>query len=252
MTLMSKPFMRTGREMFGIDRYDPALALYLPLWYKGLQGSPIVSLDINRHLCTVTGGVFGKYGWTVDGDDYITLPVVITSAMWQESADFSVVIWAKTTAFTTTNQALIALGQAIDSSTYAFISLRTITYLATSRNRFVIGRRDNTNKENDRWITDNNTNLSDNTLYCFGLAQASGVLSFYINGASVGIANDLVGAINGASFANSKTMLGATSTDVVEVIGNYLTGLEGEGLVFSKALTAANFLQIYQRTKWRS
>jgi hypothetical protein len=61
---------------FHIDRNDPSLVIYLPLWYGSpdMTGSTIFSQDLNRHSCTVTGATWGVTGRTMDGDDYISIP----------------------------------------------------------------------------------------------------------------------------------------------------------------------------------
>lgn len=78
--MLSPAIRRAGRKPFPVDIKDPSLALYIPAWYQDSEttGSTIISKDINRHSCTVTGATWGLQGRTFDGtDDIIT---VATSA----------------------------------------------------------------------------------------------------------------------------------------------------------------------------
>lgn len=231
---------------------DPYCVLYAPLWKPKSRVSPFLSQDRNRHTITNTGSTWGSQGYTLDGNDYLSLPVVITSAMWQGSADFTAMGVAKTTAFTTASQTLIGLGQAVDAFTYARICFRTVTYSAQAKNRLEFGVRDNTNKADVRYISDNNTNLIDNTIYHWAITQIGGTLAFYINGVSVGIVNDFVGARNGASFANQKTLIGARSVDAVETFDSFLAGAVGEVSVYNISTSKAmqHYLSAKRRIPW--
>ena len=69
MSILTKPYMQTGNaHLLPIDRNDPTLALYLPLWYPhgDMTGSTIYSYDTNRHSCTVTGATWGSQGRSFD------------------------------------------------------------------------------------------------------------------------------------------------------------------------------------------
>lgn len=70
MSIIAKPYMQTGNShLLPFDMNDPALALYLPLWYPhgDMTGSTIYSYDKNRHTCTVAGATWGSQGRTFDG-----------------------------------------------------------------------------------------------------------------------------------------------------------------------------------------
>lgn len=69
MTLMTKPYMMAGRG-FGIDRNDPSLVLFAPLWYPGLQQS-LKSVDNQRHTLAPTGVVWSSSGGLFVADDRI-------------------------------------------------------------------------------------------------------------------------------------------------------------------------------------
>lgn len=55
----------------GFDTKDPSLVLYLPLYYPDSEttGSTIISKDIYRRSCTVTGATWGSKGRIFDGTD---------------------------------------------------------------------------------------------------------------------------------------------------------------------------------------
>ena len=213
--------MVTTREARSPRLFNPipyGCKLYLPLWHNEFRGGVFSSADDFRHTLTVTGTYIG---------------------------------WGKTASFTTSNQVLTALGQGVDSFSYGHITFRTLTVSALVRNRLSIGVRDNTNRTDWRWTTDNDTNLANDTLYMVAITQTSGTVAMFINGASVGITQDLAGTRTGASFANSKTLLGARSTNAAETYDSFLNGLEGDQWVFNQAFTASEIQRIYLATKWR-
>ena len=81
MSILTKPYMQTGNaHLLPIDRNDPTLALYLPLWYPhgDMTGSPIYSYDKNRHSCTVYGATWGSQGRTFAGADFINIDAALT------------------------------------------------------------------------------------------------------------------------------------------------------------------------------
>jgi hypothetical protein len=228
--------------------FDPSLVLYLPLWK--LDGASFVSKDACGHSCTVTGALWRPNGYYLDGDDYITLPLVVTSAMWQQTADFTIAFVAKTTAFTTTKQVVVSLGQNVEDWSYAHIGFRAVSYSALQKFRLTITVRDSDNKADDRWMTDNDTNLVNNTFYHCAVTCSGGTLAFYINGSSVGIVNDVVGDITG-TLDNTKTLIGARSSGSPEGWDSHLTGFTKEVWIYSRALTPLEIQHNYLSTKWR-
>ncbi len=75
MVVTRSPVFRGIRSPFsGVDMNDPSLALYAPLWHPGLSMSPFLTRDLNHHVCTVVGAIYGSKGRTLDGDDWITIP----------------------------------------------------------------------------------------------------------------------------------------------------------------------------------
>lgn len=82
------------RLRFSVDR----LALYLPLWHPELNGTTIVSKDLNAVSCTTTGTTWGSQGRTIAGDGYrIVCGDILDSIFVGTAAKFSIVIWFKPT-----------------------------------------------------------------------------------------------------------------------------------------------------------
>ncbi len=90
---MRSPALKVPREQFGVDRSDPNLKFYAPLWHPGLKPSPFYSLDKDRLSCTVTGAVWTPKGRLEDGDDYIELPDNQLTTL----ANGTIIVWAKPT-----------------------------------------------------------------------------------------------------------------------------------------------------------
>lgn len=242
---------RYPKSLWSYNPIPYGCIFYSPLWNPACHGTVFKSPDPYGRICTRTGGVMSGDGFVADGDDYITLPLIMTSNMWSQQADFTVVFVAKATTFSTTAQTILGVGQATDAWSYARITFRTITYTG-ARNRLELLVRDNTNRENDRWITDNDTNLVNDTKYHCAVTCISGTLAFYINGSSVGIANDLVGDVTG-TLNNTKTLIGAASNlpNGGETFGTYLTGATRELSVYNRGLSAVEVAYIYNATKGR-
>jgi hypothetical protein len=97
--IMKSPAFRSFRRGYGIDENDPSLVFFAPLYDAGLQGSPFLSRDLNKHSCTVTGATWGPQGRIcTGGDDYIDCGS--SSLLKITSQDFTFILWAKPTADT--------------------------------------------------------------------------------------------------------------------------------------------------------
>lgn len=94
MTILKKPYMITvNARLLPIDRNDPTLVLYLPLWYPhgDMTGSTIYSYDKNHFACTVTNATWGSIGRIFDGTgDYLS---ILANANWNLAADFTILMW---------------------------------------------------------------------------------------------------------------------------------------------------------------
>ena len=92
MTILKKPYMTTvNARLLPIDRNDPKLALYFPLWYPhgDMTGSTIYSYDTNRHAGVVTGATWGLQGRTFGTDDEIETP----SLGLTDADDYTICEW---------------------------------------------------------------------------------------------------------------------------------------------------------------
>lgn len=227
---------------------DSSLLLYLPLYL--LKGSKFKSVDRSKHSCIVTGALWGPDGRALDGDDYITLPLVITSAMWQGTSDFTLGFVAKTTRFTTTNQIILALGQTVEGWSYGTIGLRYFQIGGVWRNRLSLGVREFTHKADNRWATDDDTNLSDDTLYRVVVVNSSGTVAMYINGVSLGVVNELTGDISG-TLGNTKTLIGCRSFDTTETWDSFLNGTVRVLWLYDRALSATEVSHNDNVILWR-
>jgi hypothetical protein len=193
----------------------------------------------------VKGGCESISGARFDGTTgYVDLQnVVVTSGMWMHTDNFTISFWASTDAFTSVNQMVIHNTNTTDDFSIAGIGYRTINYLGQDKNRLFILLRESTHSETDRWITDNTVNLSDDTMYSCSVVCSGGALTFYINGASVGIVHDIVGNITGPNFYNTGTALGVAK--VKTATGSYFDGVIDEVQVYSRALGAPEVLANY-------
>jgi len=222
--------------------------LYLPgldygNWYTG----SIKDYSGNANHGTIVGATkvrlpSGLWGLSFDGDDYVTLPVVITSPMWQRTTNFTAFGWSKITSIGS-EQCLIGLGQTVEDNTIGFI------WIAWPANKSLgITVRDNTNVQVDKWVTSNSINLVSNTWIFWAVIQTGAVISFVINGVADAGIHDATGIINGASFNNSKTLMGARQR-----VSGYLAYQSGSSDLFgvaSSALSIATLLNFYNQTRW--
>jgi len=229
MSILTKPWL-TGREMFGIDRYDPSLVLYLPLWYEGLQGSPFKSMDLNEHVCTVTGATWGITGRTfTGGDDVITIPDAgqllstgaLTVSVWVNfsqllGGDFVVLASKKNTTFDQANGWY--LGYDVDE---------TSLYMRGSGGNVV---------------SSNAINAVISTWYNFVITITGTAVLFYSDGVAKG-----GGACNAIVANADDYLLGKGSAD----FPNWFSGVFGEVENWNSVKSAVDLVRHYQITKWR-
>ena len=224
MTLLRRQYMRGGRDIFGIDRKDPNLALYLPLWYPPLKGSSYNSLDNNRYLCTNTGAVWGSQGRTFDGVvDRVTIPY--NSAL--NPTAISVLTWVKLNESPDQYDEIIVLptdryelyfptaGQLFKPSFYVTASAGVV---ANSSDALVQGT----------WAL---------VAGCYDSTQGA---TIYINAVSKG-----TGAANGNL---------AATTSALNISGSgtrYIGMTVGEVLIYSRFITISEQTQVFNATRWR-
>lgn len=74
--MRTSPALRwASKSLWSYNPIPTGCVLHLPFWDPALHGSPTIkSIDLYGHSCTRTGGVMSDKGFTVDGNDYISLP----------------------------------------------------------------------------------------------------------------------------------------------------------------------------------
>ena len=234
MTIRS-PALRVGREKFGIDRYDPSLALYLPLWYEGLQPSNFYSMDINHHACTITGTDWNYQGRTfvAANQDKIEKATGVSGIGGQTGMSISG--WVKRGA-TGAHHGIYALGST------AVFKYQLLFIRNTDKIEADFGNDADTAQRTFR-TTDS---FTDTTNFNHIVATYdAGTIVIYVNGVSWAGATG--GTYTGA-VCSPTTLL-----DVGAASGNsfWFNGIIGEVSVCNRAWTLAEVLRHYQATKWR-
>ena len=230
MSILTKPYMQTANaHLLPIDRNDPSLVLYLPLWYPhgDMTGNPIYSYDINRHSCSVIGAVWGSQGRTFDGDDYIDCG---SDASLNITNDISVELWINPSAVENFDTLV---------GKYAWAAVRGFMMdFYSTKARFTVARPGNL----ESVATGATTISTGSWIHLVGTYDKENV-RIYLNGDEDGIA------------ANTDSI--PNHSDVDLVIGarsqhDQLTeGLIGEVRVYSRALSFGEIQNNYLSTRWR-
>jgi len=148
------------------------------------------------------------YTQDFDGSTYIKTPwAVMTTAMWQRTAEYTFVSYYEIPDFTA-QVAIVALGQGTEDYCMAFIGLQEHLYDSQTLNRAVILARDVDTKLADRWITPNTIDLE--TSGWLGVTVSGGIPTFYVNGIPYTAVHDYPNDISGTMY-NTKTIIGARS-----------------------------------------
>lgn len=211
-----------GATFLPIDRFDPNLSLYLPLWYPhgDMTGSTIYSYDKNRHAGTVYGATWGIQGRSFDGDDIIVLPTIATG-----SSKFTMGGWFKFPNASGINYGLIG-----GEGGYAGL-------LRHTNGGFSVGKLGATTGSNVAYTIPINT-----FLHVVAVVQAGNSANIYVNGGLVGTSTVAASYTLGNHIVN----LGAAG-NVADIP---LTGTIGEVLIVSRDLSLAELTNHYLATKW--
>ena len=229
MTLLRRPFMRSGKEMFGIDRYDPSLALYLPLWYEGLQGSPIVSLDNNRYSCTVTGATWGSQGRTFDGvDDEINAG---NPTNLNITSQITVACWIKpAVSGNSVYRTFMVKRLGADANYQLYLNN------AAGANAGIL----------QFYAGSNNNSTYVPTMNVWILVTATvlaGASLIYVNASQVFSGSNTLATNTGNFYIGRPAVIGGAD--------QAFSGIVGEAWIYGRALSAQEVQQIYLATKWR-
>ena len=199
--------------------------LYLPLWSPGLNGSPIRSVDLNRHTCTVVGATYGSQGRTFDGtDDTITIPDA--PSLYLESA-LTIGCWVKKTGageLFLINKDDSGANREFNSSFNVAEKLYWEVYGGTA-----VGQLADTVLSLDTWY------------HAFFTWDGSNMRPY----------------VNGVIDATPKAKVTALDDTAAQVEigtragGGFMAGSFGEVWIYNRVLSAAEILYIYSRTKWR-
>ena len=209
------------------DIKDPSLVLYLPLWYPDSEttGSTIISKDINRRSCSVTGAALGSQGRYFDGDDYIN----ISDAPSLNPIDaITIMEWINPTSFGT--DYTCPLGKGANEQWY--FRLGTASQL--------ISIQMNKESENIWRNVEHPTALVAGTWYHLVATYDGATMAIYLN--TVKATNPHTGTIgviaNPLYIGNNATFW-------------YFNGPIGEARIYNQALTAGEVMNDYLATKWR-
>lgn len=226
------------RMNFPID----SLALYMPLWHPELSGSPIVSKDLNTISGTVTGAVHSPpLGRVFDGDDDIDLG---NDPALDITTSFSIFAWIKpnidgSLAIITKDD-----GTGGDRGWYFSINAdKTRIFVASDGTKNGRNDADSANVVNATWVS-------------LGCSVATGgrcdaALKLYTSGvleASTWTAGggQLGGDTQTVNNAASETDIGQRAVPDLDFDGTI-----GEVIVWTRVITAEEFLHIHNATKWR-
>jgi len=229
-----------GGQIIPVDRFDPSLVFYAPLWYpySDMTGSTIKSYDKNRHTGTVTGAAYGKYGRTFYGvDDNINMGN-LAIVNFERTDKFSGFAWVSRTAYGAI-QSIIS--KRVNGGLYNGWEM---SFKDDNTLRFTLRASNNTMVEVTSVPTFTNANYNFLGFTYNGSSTAAGVI-LYLNGALIdkNIGTDTLDA---TTATTDKFSIGARSA-----AGVFLTGLVGDALIFNRVLSAGEIANLYRATKWR-
>ena len=230
-----------GRRKFPID----SLPLYVPLGYPELSGSPFLSKDLNAHSCTVTGATHvPPVSRTFDGDDFIDTGNSFQSTF---QSSFSFGGWVKP------DDGHPGIGKVLIGTNDEGPEMQaSFQLLATGAVTFVYEESDNIVRAetDDPVFTDGAQGF--HQVFAVGDSTIGGVggLKVYFDGVVKALDATNNGNTSAATFANYvnafNVYLGALNND--GSASGFWNGSMGEFWIYSKALSAAEILHIYNRT----
>ena len=213
-----------------IDRNDPSLVLYTPLWKTEMQGSAPVSLDLNKHVCTVTGATWGSQGRTFDGtDDKIVLPETAVNRVQY----ITMLAWVNCSRVNTN------VGQIIARSGVKPHYILTTGVSANKVSLYI-----STNGLTYETGFPSTASITNGTFAFIAGTYDGTTARIYINGLPDATATTSSGAID---TTNDPVWLGEASDGG----GNWFKGIIGEAAIYNRALPANEIWNLYLVTKWR-
>jgi len=232
MTILTKPYMQTGNaHLLPIDRNDPSLVLYLPLWYPhgDMTGSTIYSYDKNRRTGTVSGAVWGSTGRFFDhSNDTVTIP---NTASLQLTGDMTVIAWVQPDSNSDDYDGIVIKSNQSPTITGWELLLRS----AAVGFYFVIGN-----------------GVAQKTAYGTGGAAIAAGTWYQLVGVRSGTTNSLYINLVKGTDGTSGTLVDS-GTNVVAGLrtGQAWGGKIGEICIYNRALPVGEITRNHQATKWR-
>jgi len=235
-----------GGKILPVDILDPALALYLPLWYpySDMTGSTIYSYDKNRCVCTVTGATWGRTGRTFDGvDDWIDLTPIVSTLDTYTSG--TILFWL--------------YSENDNAAQYIHFSVRNSGGPHTSHIEISINsgklQADCLYKSAQQWTLDTDANIDDYQKWVLiGLVQDGTSPVLYVNDTApaqaFSVSTDKTKWFQGiADRTNYAAIGGRPNNDIpYTAVTEDITGIIGDFMIYGRAFEIGN---IYNATKWR-
>lgn len=200
------------------------LVLYLPLWHPELNGSTIVSKDLNAHSCTVTGATWGTLGRTFNGSSHFI--DCGKAASLDITGDITILCWVNRN---DVEAGMFPVCKAGGSTTYQYA-----LYIATGRTLFFA-------YGNNQWLTASTILVTASAWQMIGISLTAASGFYFINATT-----EVSGGATPVSQDKKLSIGRRGETDDL-----YFGGLIGEVLIYNRALTPYEIKSIYLATKWR-
>ncbi len=198
------------------------LLLNTPLWQYDLNGSTFYSKDDYQRLCTVTGATWGNTGRTFDGNDKISLD----SRPFTGASAATVEAWIYPTDTTSWR---CAVGEAVGGGVNESASLVLYNNLVYFDTRTTSGRV--------------------NVTASFSINAWSHWVGVY-DGAFIYLYKD--GVLIAGPTAQTGTLVGAIDYFLGSSgSADFFIGIEGEVILYNRALTSAEIQHNHMATVWR-
>lgn len=223
-----------AKSIWSYNPYPSGCELYLPLWHPSLRSDSIRSIDRNRHLCDVTGAVWGATGRTFDNsDDVISVP---DAASLDLTTAGTIIAWGYPTSLTdvagTHYNCILDKEDLLNNQNgycFYFLSYSFFLEVAHATGYQRVGGTANL--------------FANNNWYCVAGTWDSSNMYLYTNGVQ-----DTTAAQTVVPVANAYPIqIGKGNTYTPTAYG----GVTGEVWVYNRALTAGEIQYIYDKTRRR-
>ena len=213
----------------GIDPYGfstDGLVLYAPLW--AMKDSAFKSVDVCRHTCSVVGALWRPNGRLLDGNDYIEST---TPALNFTAGSFSVWVWVYPTTILGGSHILLCRGLSGNDGWYSQVTTTGTLEMVTN------GAAAKQSYSNAGAVVINKWQL-------VGFTRSGTTGKVWVDSVDV----TTTSATHGAITTSARTLKVGIYDDKAS---SPFIGIIGEFGVTSGALSAGEWMQLYQKTKWR-